>query len=84
MRENVHILFILILITLSSISFAQKSSSAKSTIYQTETNILYYSIEQAKEDDYLNERCRLDLYYPKNRSGYPTVVWFHGDGLKAG
>ena len=75
---------LLVLITLSSISFAQNISSVTQTNYQTETNILYYSVEQAKQDDYLNQRCRLDLYFPKNKSGYPTVVWFHGGGLKAG
>ena len=76
--------FILAVTTLSSISFAQNASADTQTTYQTETNILYYSIEQAKENDYLNERCRLDLYYPENKTGYPTVVWFHGGGLKAG
>ena len=74
--------FILAVTTLSSISFAQNASADTQTTYQTETNILYYSIEQAKENDYLNERCRLDLYYPENKTGYPTVVWFHGGGLK--
>ncbi len=35
---------------------------------------------------YANERCRLDVYYPIGESDqpFPTVVWFHGGGLKAG
>jgi acetyl esterase/lipase len=32
----------------------------------------------------MKERCVLDIYYPKNKQGFPTVVWFHGGGLKAG
>jgi acetyl esterase/lipase len=83
-RNKLAASFILILSIFSSISFAPNTSDGTSTLYQTETNILYYSVEQAKEDDYLNERCRLDLCHPKNKSGYPTVVWFHGGGLKAG
>ncbi|MGB2435910.1 MAG: alpha/beta hydrolase, partial [Flavobacteriaceae bacterium] len=35
-------------------------------------------------DSYQSERCKLDLYYPKGIKNFPTVVWFHGGGLKAG
>lgn len=69
---------------LSSISYAQELSTETATLYQTETNILYYDSEIAESDEYINERCRLDLYYPKNKTNFPTVVWFHGGGLKAG
>jgi acetyl esterase/lipase len=34
--------------------------------------------------EYMRERCRLDLYYPRDKEGFSTVVWFHGGGLKAG
>jgi acetyl esterase/lipase len=30
------------------------------------------------------ERCRLDLYHPKDATGFSTVVWFHGGGLTGG
>ncbi len=50
--------------------------------YVTEENILYRSGNSLTE--YMQERCRLDLYYPKNSTGFSTVVWFHGGGLKAG
>ncbi len=33
---------------------------------------------------YMKERCRLDLYYPKGKPQFATLVWFHGGGLKAG
>ncbi len=35
-------------------------------------------------DSYINERCILDIYYPKNQKGFSTVVWFHGGGLTQG
>jgi acetyl esterase/lipase len=34
--------------------------------------------------DYMRERCRLDLYYPREAKSFATVVWFHGGGLTAG
>ncbi|HKM93407.1 MAG TPA: alpha/beta hydrolase [Prolixibacteraceae bacterium] len=35
-------------------------------------------------DDYTKQRCILDLYYPNDKEGYATIVWFHGGGLKEG
>lgn len=32
----------------------------------------------------MNERCVLDLYYPENKTNFPTVVWFHGGGITSG
>jgi len=32
----------------------------------------------------MDEQCRLDIYYPENQAGFPTVVWFHaGNGVDA-
>ena len=45
--------------------------------YQLEENIPYY-------DDDNNIRCELDIYYPENKKDFPTIVWFHGGGLKSG
>lgn len=36
------------------------------------------------EDTYALERCKLDIYYPKDVQDFPTVVWFHGGGLSGG
>lgn len=33
---------------------------------------------------YRSERCKLDIYYPKCKKGFKTVVWFHGGGLTGG
>lgn len=35
-------------------------------------------------DSYLIERSKLDIYYPKNIDKFPTVIFFHGGGLRAG
>jgi acetyl esterase/lipase len=39
---------------------------------------------KAGPSDYERERCRLDLYVPKDAKGAPVLVWFHGGGLKGG
>lgn len=62
-------------------NFAWSAESAARLEYATESNIAYYS---EARDEYQNERCKLDVYYPKGAKGYPTVVWFHGGGLTAG
>ncbi|KOH45763.1 lipase/esterase [Sunxiuqinia dokdonensis] len=59
------------------------SLSAQETInYKTEQSILYR--ESGVITDYMNERCRLDLYYPENTSDFTTIVWFHGGGITGG
>jgi len=35
-----------------------------------------------KSDSYINERCVLDIYYPKCK-GFATIAWFHG-GVSTG
>jgi acetyl esterase/lipase len=58
--------------------FAQKAE------YETKSNIQYYNSAINKNDSYINERCVLDIYYPKNTKNFATVVWFHGGGLTGG
>ncbi len=64
------------------LSISTVSSLAKDDSYGLKENISYYTISHG--DAYLQERCKLDLYYPTNKEGYATVVWFHGGGLKNG
>ncbi len=52
------------------------------TDYKQENDILY-----RRGDDltnYMQERCRLDIYYPTEKKAFSTIVWFHGGGLQAG
>lgn len=49
--------------------------------YEIKENIHYYTSSFNKSDEYINERCLLDIYFPKNIKHFPTIVWFHGGGL---
>lgn len=73
-------LFLLICISTSTVGYTQKLT--EETTYTTKKDILYKSGEQLT--DYMIERCRLDIYYPENVTGFSTIVWFHGGGLRAG
>lgn len=74
---NKLILFV-ILCSITLISYSQD------TTYKTVYNIPYYESNLNKIDDYLNERCKLDIYYPDNEKEFTTIVWFHGGGLTGG
>jgi acetyl esterase/lipase len=52
--------------------------------YTTKLNMPYYSEGETQSDSYKEERCVLDIYYPEDKAGFATIVWFHGGGLKAG
>lgn len=54
------------------------------TRYTTISDIPYYSDEIRQSDDYIRERCVLDLFYPTDLEHFSTIVWFHGGGLTAG
>jgi acetyl esterase/lipase len=66
------LLFILLLI--SNTVLAQK--------YATEKDISYYT--DAAGDAYKADRCKLDIYYPKDVKNFATVIWFHGGGITQG
>ena len=70
------ILLFLLLTLFSTPLFSQE--------YRTENNIHYYDEKTNKSDAYINERCVLDIYIPKNVKNFPTVIWFHGGGLTGG
>ena len=57
---------------------------AQPAAYTSLENISYYPESENEADEYIKERCVLDVYYPEEKEGYPTVVWFHGGGLTAG
>lgn len=70
--------FTLLLLLHTVILFGQDAD------YKTETGIHYYSDATHNADRYVQERCVLDVYYPKKATGFATVVWFHGGGLEGG
>ncbi|PZR24287.1 MAG: lipase [Flavobacterium psychrophilum] len=54
---------------------------AQKTEYTTQSNVKYYPDNIYKGDSYAAERCVMDIYYPKNSTGFATILWFHGGGL---
>ncbi len=64
--------------------FAQVASAQQTPAqaYKTDTNILYRT--DGTPTDYMQQRCRLDVYYPADKKAFTTVVWFHGGGLTGG
>lgn len=52
--------------------------------YMMKRNINYYSDSICNEDEYIKEKCVLDIYYPEEGQSLGTIIWFHGGGLIAG
>jgi carboxylesterase type B len=71
----------LLTLALSALSIAGFSQE---TLYETERNIPYYPESIRQSDNYISERCVLDIYYPTNKKDFATIVWFHGGGLTGG
>lgn len=60
------------------------SISAQQVEYEIEQNIPYYNDSIRNSDEYIKQRCVLDVYYPENEKNFPTIIWFHGGGLTGG
>lgn len=74
-----------VLFTLSlGLSFQTLQAAEEESDYKTISDISYYAPATPDQTEYQRERCKLDLYYPTSIQNYPTVVWFHGGGLKGG
>lgn len=52
------------------------------TTYTTHRDIAYRTGDDL--DEYAQQRCKLDLYAPDNKTGFATVVWFHAGGMTQG
>ena len=72
------------MILIWAICLLSRAGYTQSPVYAIQENISYYAGSIIKSDSYIKERCKLDIYYPKNKTNSPTVVWFHGGGLTAG
>ncbi len=72
------LLLVTLILTFFFPVFAQQSD------YSIERDIKYYSQAINSKDTYINERCKLDIYYPTNKKDFATVVWFHGGGITGG
>ncbi|QDT87101.1 alpha/beta hydrolase [Gimesia chilikensis] len=80
MRFSLFLLLLLLVICGTRPAPAQESELK----YKTITDISYRTEADSAQDEYMRERCKLDLYYPTTIKNFPTVVWFHGGGLKGG
>lgn len=74
--KKIQLLFLLLL--------AQQFTIAQKTSYAIIQDLPYYPEEIQHTDEYLEQRCVLDLYYPQDKNDFATIVWFHGGGLTGG
>ena len=69
---------ILILLFVNTVLYSQEFN------YELLNDINYRSEKENKENQYIADRCNLDIYYPTNKDAFATVIFFHGGGLKRG
>lgn len=70
-----------ILLFFALVLYGPEIPAQETASYRTVENIAY---RDAAGDAYIDSLCRLDLYYPIDKKGFPTVVWFHGGSLTGG
>jgi len=73
------LILVQLLLVLTARSFAEAPPGAE---IQVLSDVAYKSGDGLS--DYENQRCKLDLYLPPEHTGFATLVWFHGGGLKGG
>ena len=73
---------LLLILTISFFVNLGVHAQKKQSKYRTVENISYRT--DRRGDRYIYSLCRLDLYYPEGKKGYPTVIWFHGGSLTGG
>ena len=81
MRSTGLALLLVLTCSLAQPTLAQRAQP-RAARYTTETDLPYRSGENLSE--YMQQRCRLDVYYPVDTKNFATVVWFHGGGLTRG
>ncbi|MDO8952516.1 MAG: alpha/beta hydrolase [Draconibacterium sp.] len=75
-------LFLLVSILL--ILQCQNIDAQENQKYSFKENISYRTSDEEKQNEYIAERCKLDIYYPDDKKDFTTVVWFHGGGITSG
>jgi acetyl esterase/lipase len=69
----------------SIVGFTMPLLAEEAIQWKQENHIAYYDeTTQKKSDPYLKEKCYLNIEYPANRSGFATLIFFHGGGLREG
>lgn len=80
--KSIITLFPLLLIVL--VLSGSQLSAQENHGYSFKENISYRTSDEEKQDEYIAERCKLDIYYPADSKNFTTVVWFHGGGITGG
>ena len=70
------------IICLAVICFISASFHCIAADFKRIDNLAYKTGNGISE--YEQTRCKLDLYIPSTGSSIPTLIWFHGGGLKNG
>ena len=74
-------LFHVVFFSFFMVGFTQEKESP----YNFIEDIPYRSYDSIQVvDSYVEERCVLDIYYPKEIKDFPTLVYFHGGSLTSG
>lgn len=73
-----------LLVSILLISQLSAINAQEKQVYIFKENISYRTADEEKQDNYIAERCKLDIYYPTNAKDFTTVVWFHGGGITSG
>lgn len=74
---------VVMMLLLAGLAVAADSPPQQVT-YDVKRNIFYLDVPRGQVGELEQSMCVLDISYPANLKGYPTVVWFHGGGLTAG
>lgn len=75
--------FLLTVLIICMFPFLTIAQQPEGATYILKENIFYRQPDD-KQNEYMAERCLLDIYYPATAENYPTVVWFHGGGITSG
>ncbi|WPP48655.1 alpha/beta hydrolase [Catalinimonas niigatensis] len=70
-------LFLIYVLSFSPV-FAQSAHDFDSSHVDKLADLSYKS---GKLTAYEQERCKLDLYLPKDKANFPVMVWLHGGGI---
>ncbi|WP_372949358.1 alpha/beta hydrolase [Mariniphaga sp.] len=82
---KIKIIFFIPFFLISLFVMSQNNATGEKKLnYITKENISYYSSGESATDEYIAERCKLDIYYPEDIKNFTTVVWFHGGGINSG
>ena len=80
--QKIKVTKIFILLLFPSLLIGRKTEDVE-VVYELKKNVPYLD-ENGSINSYRKKRCKLDLYYPRSEKAFPTVVWFHGGGLRSG